>query len=294
MTTQEPARPGLPAAEQSSPAHSGRPAAERLSPVSRTAVAVARVRAYESAQPDPLFTDPYALAFVTAAGHPPRPGGAPLGPFAQRLLLHGILRTRHYDDRLLAVGARQVVLLAAGLDTRAHRLPWPDGTRLFELDLPPVLAFKDRILAERGARPQCERITLPADLTDPGWPELLRSAGFDPGQPAAWLVEGLLVYLDADQAAQLLTTVGELSAPGSRLLVEKGRDTSRTPVEEGLTEMTALWRGGLGPGTADWLDTHGWTTRFTALDELAATHGRLLPPGVAGGEPSGFLEAVRS
>ncbi|WP_043911776.1 SAM-dependent methyltransferase [Kitasatospora griseola] len=280
MTTQEPAGPGLPAAEQ-------------LSPVSRTALAVARGRAYESAQIDPLFVDPYALAFVTAAGQPPRPTGKPLGPLARRLLMHGILRTRHYDDRLLAAGARQVVLLAAGLDTRAHRLPWPGGTRLFEIDLPPVLAFKDQVLAAHDARPRCARTALPADLTDPDWPDRLRAAGFDPGQPTAWLAEGLLVYLEADQAARLLTTVGELSAPGSRLLVEQGRDTSRTPVEEGLTEMTSLWRGGLGPGTADWLDAHGWTTRFTSLDELAATHGRTLPPA-SGTVTNGFLEAVRS
>ncbi|RKE22962.1 SAM-dependent methyltransferase [Streptomyces sp. TLI_171] len=264
---------------------------EQLSPVSRTALAVAGVRAYESAQPAPLFTDPYALAFLAAAGGP-RPTGAPAGPFAQRLLVHGILRTRHYDDRLLAAGTRQVVVLAAGLDTRAHRLPWPDGTRLFELDLPPVLAFKERVLAEQGARPRCARTAVPADLTDPRWPELLRAAGFDPGQPTAWLAEGLLVYLDAEQAARLLTTVGELSAPASRLLLEQGRDVTGTPTEEGLTEMTALWRGGLGPGTGAWLDAHGWTTGFTALTDLAATLGRPLPP--AGGPAgTGFLEARR-
>ncbi|MFF0298397.1 SAM-dependent methyltransferase [Kitasatospora sp. NPDC004615] len=281
MTTQEPVTPGL-------------PAADHLSPVSRTALAVARGRAYESAQPDPLFVDPYALAFVTAAGQPPRPGnGKPLGPLARRLLMHGILRTRHYDDRLLAADTRQIVVLAAGLDTRAHRLSWPDGTRLYEIDLPPVLAFKEQVLTAHGARPQCERTALPADLTGPDWPERLRAAGFDPEQPTAWLAEGLLVYLDADQAAQLLTTVGELSATGSRLLVEQGRDVSRTPVEEGLTEMTALWRGGLGPGTADWLDAHGWTTRFTSLEDIAATHGRTLPPAT-GTVTNGFLEAVRT
>lgn len=274
MTTHEPAAAG-----------------EQLSPVSRTALAVARVRAYESARPDPLFTDPYALAFIAAAGVP-LPAEGPVGPFARRLVAHGILRTRHYDDRLLAAGARQVVLLAAGLDTRAQRLPWPPGTRLFELDLPPVLEFKDRVLAERGAEDACERTVVPADLTDPAWPDLLRAAGFDPARPTAWLAEGLLVYLDAEQAAQLLRTVGELSAPGSRLLLEQGRDVTGTPVEEGLTEMTALWRGGLGPGTGDWLDAHGWTTEFTPLAELAAALGRPLPPAVRT-NPTGFLEARR-
>ncbi|WP_083647557.1 SAM-dependent methyltransferase [Kitasatospora sp. CB01950] len=284
---------GLPGAASAAGLPAAASAAEQLSPVSRTALAVARGRAYESAQPEPLFTDPYALAFVTAAGAPPRPADTVLGPLARRLLMHGILRTRHYDDGLLAADARQVVVLAAGLDTRAYRLPWPDGTRLYEIDLPPVLAFKEQVLTAQDARPRCERTALPADLTDPRWPEQLRAAGFDPAQPTAWLAEGLLVYLEADQAAQLLTTVGELSAPGSRLLVEQGRDVSRTPVEEGLTEMTSLWRGGLGPGTADWLDAHGWTTRFTSLDDIANAHGRVLPPAT-GTVVNGFLEAVRA
>jgi O-methyltransferase involved in polyketide biosynthesis len=52
------------------------------------------------------------------------------------LQLHIAIRTRYYDDYLLAAGCRQVVLLGAGLDPRAYRLHWPEGTSLFELDLP--------------------------------------------------------------------------------------------------------------------------------------------------------------
>jgi Leucine carboxyl methyltransferase len=50
-----------------------------------------------------------------------------------------------------------VVLLGAGLDTRAFRLQWPTGLRLFELDLPEVLAFKERVLSEMGAKARCRR-----------------------------------------------------------------------------------------------------------------------------------------
>ncbi|BAJ32657.1 MULTISPECIES: SAM-dependent methyltransferase [Kitasatospora] len=267
------------------------PAAARLSPVSRTALSVARVRAYESAQSEPLFTDPYALAFIEAAGAP-LPTAGPTEPFARVLVARGIMRTRFYDDRLLAAGVRQVVLLAAGLDTRAHRLEWPSGTRLFEIDLPVVLDFKQGVLDERAAGARCERIALAADLADPGWTERLLAAGFDPGEPTVWLAEGLLVYLDAEQAAGLLAAVGGLSAPGSRLLTEQGRDVSGVPVVAGLAEMTALWRGGLGTGTADWLDAHGWRTDFTAIDAFAASLGRGLPP-VGDFTGAGFLEARR-
>ncbi|MFJ6617867.1 SAM-dependent methyltransferase [Kitasatospora sp. NPDC091335] len=262
---------------------------EPFSPVSRTALSVARVRAYESSRPAPLFVDPYAAAFVTAAGLPLDFSGTG-SSLGRALLAHGILRTRHYDDRLLDAGADQVVLLAAGLDTRAYRLDWPAGTRVFELDLDPVLAFKQQVLDGLGATPHAGRTALPADLRDPRWPDRLVAAGFDPARPSAWLAEGLLVYLTAEEAAALLTTVTGLAAPGSRLLLEQGRDVSRTPHDPELAHLTALWRGGLGPGTDGWLDGHGWTTEVTTLVRLGEKHGRSLPDPSA---TTAFIEARR-
>ncbi|MFE4971602.1 SAM-dependent methyltransferase [Kitasatospora sp. NPDC056651] len=263
---------------------------ESLSPVSRTALAVARVRAYESSRPDALFVDPYAAAFVTAAGLPLAPSGQP-SRLGKILMAHGILRTRFYDDRLLAAGADQVVVLAAGLDARAHRLDWPSGTRVFELDLGPVLEFKERVLEGLGAVPRAERTALPADLVDPGWTDRLVEAGFDPARPSTWLAEGLLVYLTAEEAAALLASVAALAAPGSRLLLEQGRDLSRTPADPALAEMIALWRGGLGPGTSRWLDEHGWKAEVITLVHLGEVYGRPLPDPTIG---TSFIEAVRS
>ncbi|MFF7459241.1 SAM-dependent methyltransferase [Kitasatospora sp. NPDC008115] len=261
---------------------------EPLRPVSRTALSVALVRAYESARPDPLFDDPYAAAFAAAADVP-LPAEGPTGGLAEALVAQGILRTRFYDDRLLAAGADQVVLLAAGLDTRAHRLDWPAGTRVFELDLGPVLAFKERVLDGLGAEPRSRRTVLPADLLEPHWPARLTDAGFDPARPSAWLAEGLLVYLAPEEAAGLLTAVAALAAPGSRLLLEQGRDVTVTPHDPALAHLTVLWRGGLGPGTRDWLDGHGWTTGLTTLEQLARRYARPLP----GPSAAGFIEAVR-
>ncbi|MEU9080459.1 SAM-dependent methyltransferase [Kitasatospora sp. NPDC048538] len=274
------------------PAGADPTAAGPLSPVSRTALAVALVRAYESSRPDPLFVDRYAAAFVEASAVPV-PTAGPDSPFARRLVVHGILRTRFYDDRLRAAGTDQVVLLAAGLDARAYRIDWPAGTRLFELDLAPVLAFKQQVLDGLGAAPACERTALPGDLLDGEWPRRLVEAGFDPQRPTAWLAEGLLVYLTAEEAAGLLGAVGELSAPGSRLLLEKGRDVASTPQDPSLAHITDLWQGGLGTGTHEWLDAHGWSTRVTLLDEVAAGLGRPLPAG-SGPTTSGFVEAVRT
>ncbi|MBD0689606.1 SAM-dependent methyltransferase [Streptomyces sp. CBMA123] len=266
---------------------------DAMSPVSRTALGVARVRAHESVRPDPLFTDPYAAGFVEAAGMPTgAPDRRPVSGLAAGLVVHIRLRTRFYDDRLPAAGADQVVLLAAGLDTRAYRLDWPAGTRLWELDLPPVLEFKQRVLDSADAVPTCERDALPGDLLDPGWPRRLVEAGFDPQRPTVWLAEGLVVYLSAEQAAGLLTAVGSLSAPGSRLLMERGRDVSRTPRDPALAHVIELWQGGLGPDTEQWLNAHGWDARTTSLAEVGNGYGRPLPEGA--GLESGFIEAVRT
>ncbi|HEY5987547.1 MAG TPA: SAM-dependent methyltransferase, partial [Streptosporangiaceae bacterium] len=127
-----------------------------LAGVGKTALGVAFVRARESQRPDRLFNDPLAQAFIERAPGllPPEPTTsgelAALGPMASLgavFYTHAVIRTRFFDDYALAAagaGCRQVVLLAAGLDTRAFRLTWPDHLRLFELDLPGLLIFKER------------------------------------------------------------------------------------------------------------------------------------------------------
>ncbi|WP_063762783.1 SAM-dependent methyltransferase [Streptomyces sp. NRRL S-1448] len=279
--------------------------------VAATALGVARIRAAESARPDRLFDDPYAAAFVAAAPPPPaadtRAADAEV-PAAHReafyrgLFRHIVLRTRFFDDYLTAAATehalRQVVVPAAGLDTRAYRLPWPDGVRLYEVDLPEVLAFKERVLAEQGARPRCARTAVAADLrTD--WSAALRSAGFAPDRPTAWLVEGLLVYLSAAEAARLLTTIGEQSAPGSRLAFPGSRDFRNSPMMAGgralpsMRAVSALWQGGLDEPADDWLGRHGWRPRTYARETVAASYGRALGEGAgkAGGGGAGAGQA---
>ena len=98
------------------------------------------------------------------------------------------IRTRFFDDWLGEVGSqgiRQVVLVGAGMDTRAFRHAWPAGIRLWELDRPELLATKRQLLDGAEARPSCERTELGVGLTNDGWPEQLEQAGFHPGQPSA-------------------------------------------------------------------------------------------------------------
>ena len=132
------------------------------------------------------------------------------------------VRTHFFDAYFadaVAAGTRQVVILAAGLDSRAYRLEWPAGTTVYEIDQPQVVEYKTATLDSAGAISKATRRTVPVDLRD-DWPAALSAAGFDRSQPAAWLAEGLLPYLPAEAQDRLFEMLTELSVPGSQVAVE--------------------------------------------------------------------------
>lgn len=275
-----------------------------LDGVGRTALGMALVRARETRHPDRLFDDPLAEAFLAADPHAfpeerqvrdAGPGAPALAALGAAFFAQGVLRTRFFDDHLGSAaldGCRQLVLLAAGLDTRAYRLEWPAGTRLFELDLPEVLAFKAVVLSAQSAVPRCERTEVPADLRA-GWVSSLTRCGFDPAVPTAWLAEGLLIYLSADEASTLLHRVDDLSAPGSRLSFEQSAPSdallSAARAAPSMGPYTAMWKGGLGQDATALLHRLGWTTRLHDIGDVARGYGRAAPPDATGG----FVTAVR-
>jgi methyltransferase (TIGR00027 family) len=189
--------------------------------VGATALGVAMARAAESDCDCPLFTDRYAQLFVDAAIK----RGWDSSVIAKRLPTirgYAAVRTKWFDEYFIAAGANgidQAVILAAGLDARAWRLPWVSRSVVYEIDQPQVLAFKADTLAARGARPATRYQAVPIDLRA-GWPTALREAGFDPSTPTAWSAEGLLPYLPAAGQDLLFERIVELSATGSRIAVE--------------------------------------------------------------------------
>lgn len=267
-----------------------------------TALGVAGMRAIESRLPDGLVNDPYAEAFVRAARTPtPIPAtpeeadSDPAFPW-RPLATYMALRTRFFDAFLMAAagaGIRQVVILAAGLDSRAFRLDWPSGTTVYEADAPLVLGFKDQVLTEQGARPRCERHALPTDLRAE-WPAALRQAGFDPARPAAWTAEGLLPYLTDDAKGALLTRVHDLSAPGSQAALEHlGADiielADNPAVQKAASradlDFTEMWPAGQRHDLADWLTRHGWAVSVDPITAMADRYRRTL---------DGLIPAIRS
>ncbi|KAA2264200.1 SAM-dependent methyltransferase [Solihabitans fulvus] len=197
-----------------------------MEPVSYTAQWMAAARAIESERDDALFVDPLARDLAVPRGFEliDRYEGGGLLPFIT-------IRTKFLDDSIAELdnGIAQVVLIAAGMDTRAFRLDWPEGTVVYEVDHGALLAEKDRRLAALGARPKVDRRAVPADLTREWLPDL-EKAGFDPSRPTLWVAEALTFFLTEEQAAGLLGTLGGASAPGSRLALDiLGRALLRSP-----------------------------------------------------------------
>jgi methyltransferase (TIGR00027 family) len=203
--------------------------------VGSTAVMVAAVRAAESDSAAPLINDPCARMLVADEGSgvfssildgsladrlaAKDPEAAAMFSYMQD---YQAVRTHFFDafyTEAAAVGIRQFVILASGLDTRAYRLDWPQGTVVYEVDLPKVLEYKARQLATHGVQPLATVRQVAADLRD-DWPTVLNEQGFDPSQPTAWLAEGLLMYLPGTEQDELFELISESSGAGSRVAAE--------------------------------------------------------------------------
>jgi methyltransferase (TIGR00027 family) len=274
--------------------------------VGRTALMVAAARAIETHRHDALARDVYAEHFVRAspasAGWPVRlqqvPGGD-ADPLWGRLGRYFGLRTRVLDDFLLRqvrAGTRQVVLLGAGLDTRAYRLDWPHACTVFEVDQQDVLAFKDRVLDGLGAVPTAGRITIGVDLRR-AWVGALTGAGFDPAVPTAWLAEGLLLYLPHAAERALIEAVDGLSAAGSALAYEVKLGVESAAVRESSIysaarrtgiDLLVLFDGDPRPDSAADLAARGWCTSVHTAFDFTLRHGRGPHP-----EPHDALAANR-
>jgi methyltransferase (TIGR00027 family) len=293
--------------------------------VGATALTVAAARAAETESAHPLFRDPFARVFLDAAGEgtwsmfdrlPASAVDAEVNAQLRALLDFFASRTAFIDDFFDAAaeaGIRQVVILAAGLDARAWRLAWPDGTRVYELDQPKVLDFKSSTLDAHGASPTAQRIEVAVDLRQ-DWPTALRQAGFDAESPTAWSVEGLLRYLPSQSQDLLFERIQELSAVGSRIVAnaptEDALDPQRAARER---ELGRRWRAALGAQSGiqatevdelsyaeartdavEWLAEHGWDASATTVAEAVAhyRHGS----NVAGEKspvPSFYISARR-
>lgn len=263
-----------------------------LEPVSRTALWTAASRARESGRTDRLFHDPFAATLAGPMGLAMLEKGE-TPPDGQNYLP---VRTRWYDDTLAALaagGTRQLVLLAAGMDTRAYRRAWPAGTTVFELDRPELHAHKQAVLDQLHAVPGCARRPVEADLTA-DWVSPLHAAGYRPDEPAVWVAEGLLFYLTEHQARELLTTAARCCASGSLLVADFVNTNllsaaSLRPLTETFAELGAPWQFGTDEPTTLLSDCGWMRTDLVVTGEEPANFSRLPTPTANEDDPRGYL-----
>ena len=250
--------------------------------VGNTARWIAASRAKESELALPLFSDPYARELAGEAGFElQRQMRAAMGAQGDGPDLYLSIRTKFLDDALLnAVRTHklhQVVILAAGMDTRAFRIPWPSDVKVFEVDRDEIFDHKEAVLGRAGASPSCERHVVRADLARP-WAGALAAAGFVKSKPAAFLVEGLLMYLEEHEALPLLAAIGEIAAPGSWIaadVVNPGVLTSpyMTRYMTALREAGSPWKFGI-EDPESFFRQHGWSPTVVQPGDPEASYGR--------------------
>lgn len=261
--------------------------------VADTGVLVAAIRAEETRRADRLFDDPFAGRLAGEAGR--KMLADAVATSGEKSTLQIVVRTRFWDEALLNAvpPIAQVVIFAAGLDARAYRLTWPDGTTVFELDQPAVITTKAEALA--GDDPRCRRVAIGVDLTE-DWTDTLRANGFDSGLPAVWLMEGLLQYLDEDAVHTLFERVDTLSAPGSVLLYDIVGKTlldsvMLAAVREQMSRNGAPWL--FGTDTPEQLcERLGWSAVVTDVAEPGNKWNRWFAPAVpldVPGVPRGYF-----
>lgn len=226
---------------------------------SRTAEFMALFRALESASAprQRLFNDPWASRFlrprlraVVALAHLPLARSL-ICRFIDRrwpgARTSGVARTRYIDETLcdaLAGGITQVVLLGAGFDSRASRLPQLAHTRVFEVDHPNTSQVKQARLEQLPAHVRYVAIDFNRETLD----EVLSQAGLDRAEPTLFLWEGVTQYLAAHAVDSTFGFIAR-SAPGSKVLFTYVHTDALDSQHDGMTALHRTLRKAAEPWT---------------------------------------------
>jgi methyltransferase (TIGR00027 family) len=240
--------------------------------VAKTSLLTAAMRAVETHRSDAegrLFVDPYASLLAGQEGK---------ALLKQAIEASGdqpaiAIRTKYIDDRFthfINEGGRQIVMLAAGMDTRAYRMDFPEGVVIYELDQKSVLQYKEEKLKE--AKLNCERKSLAVDLRE-DWQNQLLQAGFKEGERTLWSVEGLLMYLEELEVAALIKRMNSLASANdvmvfdilSRALLEVPHMQKQLKF---LSDMGAPWKFSTNDPIG-FLQYFGWKASLSQAADVA-------------------------
>ena len=245
--------------------------ADAVTSVTGTAFVVAEYRAEENYAVEPLYRDDVVGIFLSAASRRAAANAAAGFPLVKELVK---IRTRYLDDMLdrqIAAGCRQVVLLGAGLDTRAVRKGAP-GVRFFEIDDAATMALKRYGLSQH--RLAADACFIDGNYVTDGMLSLLVANGLDVDAPTFVIWEGNTMYLDeaADRAILRQLREGLQRVRVSFDYFEPAMIT-RTTGDAGLTRMADNFTRMNAP----------WVTGFADLHALAASAGLVVLEDVTTG-----------
>jgi methyltransferase (TIGR00027 family) len=197
---------------------------------SQTAVMVAVARAAAHGRtPGVDFQDPTALALLPEearrrveefrAGGPAKDlRGRLAHAFLDRRAKMMVPRTVAIDEAVRAAASPQVVILGAGLDGRAWRMPELRDVTVFEVDHPD--SQREKRARAAALQPTAREVRfVPVDFTRDRLDDALAAAGHDPARPTTWVWEGVVMYLARADIEATLAAIQRRSAPGSHLAV---------------------------------------------------------------------------
>ena len=134
-----------------------------------------------------------------------------------------VMRSRYAEDALAEAtqrGARQYVVLGAGLDTFAYRNPYAGRVHVLEVDHPSTQAWKRNRLQEAGIEIPASLTFAPVNFEKQTLADGLERAGFRRSEPAVFSWLGVVVYLTRAAVMQTLQFVATSTAPGSEIVFD--------------------------------------------------------------------------
>lgn len=242
-----------------------------------------------------IADDPYGVAFssprIAKLLEERNPRALTALPGLKTWVVYMQVRTRVLDDAVRAFvdgGGRQVVLLGAGFDCRALRLPELADAKVFEVDHPATQGHKLATLEKIGVTSPAQYVTWDFE-TRPldELPEALADAGHDPSVPTLTIWEGVTMYLTEAAIDASIRAISDYSAPGSQLAMTyfaksrlKKPSLATRVVQAAVARLGEPWTWGWQPEELPgYLADRGWKL---ARDIVTAEAAReLLPANLA-------------
>jgi methyltransferase (TIGR00027 family) len=175
-----------------------------LKNVSGTAFIIAEFRAEENEAAAPLYRDRIVRLFLNDETKEIAERVAQTFPAAKEMVK---VRTKYFDNVLsqqISQGCQQIVILGAGLDTRAVRTQ-VEGVTYFEIDCETTLEFKQECLSANQVSANVTYI--PGDYVKDNLAELLRCNNFNFELPTYFIWEGNITYLSKAEIISILDTI---------------------------------------------------------------------------------------